>query len=223
MPRRRQRFSKLEQQFRDSGGVAAPGSRLEGYINFKKGINKIKVTERLTAEERKRYGFAILPFSLSVPANPAADDRYAAGITAYSNAGRISLGLSNNQCGYDDIGAGTNQADNFYPALMKCFVPGATDAGSGKGTPTSNITKEEYNRTYGRTYGIPFGRTVTQVDDAKTGAGETTVDDADEQDVRFALATAAKTGQGTTKATSVTFLPEEFKVGKPDLVSPPAA
>lgn len=216
MPRRRQRFAALERQFRESGGQAAAGSRLAGYIDFKLGKSQIKVSRVLTAEQRKRFGYAILPFSLSVSATPDPFERYAAAITAYSNAGRRDLGLSDNECGYENIDASTTQDDNFYPALIRCFIP----TGDTRESPVSAITRKEYKRRVGRSVSIPFGRTTTSVQDAKTGQTETTINDADQLDVRNSLAQKAKVGSGTTKALSVSFEPEVFKVGKPNLASP---
>lgn len=219
MPRRRNRFAQLEKQFRESGGTAAPGSRLAGYIDFKKGINKIEVKVKLTAAQRKRFGFGILPFGLSVPASPTDADRYAAPITAYSNAIRVDLSLSDNECGYANIVSATRQADNFYPALMRVFV---ATPNAAKTTPISGVTKKEYTRTPGKSASIPFGRTVTSTADARTGATETVLDAVDQEDVRLSLALQAKAGSGTNKATSVSFEPEVFRRGKPDLEPPPA-
>ncbi|PIG94587.1 hypothetical protein [Gloeocapsopsis sp. IPPAS B-1203] len=218
MPRRRQRFAALERQFRESGGQAAAGSRLAGYIDFKTGKTSIKVSRVLTAEQRKRFGYAILPFGLSVSATPSPSERYAAAITAYSNSGRRDLGLSDNECGYDNIGEETTQDDNFYPALIRCFIPSGTTVE----TPTSAITRKEYRRRPGRSISFPFGRTVTSVVDAKTGEAESTLNNVDQLDVRKGLAQKAKNGNGTNKALSVSFEPEAFKVGKPDLASPAA-
>lgn len=212
MPRRRQRFADLERLYRESGGVAAPGSKLAGYIEFKQGRSQIKVEQKLTAEQRKRVGYAVLPFSLSVPGTPDPADRYAAPITNYSNGGRRLLNLSDRDCGYENIVAATKQEENFYPALIRCFVA----SGATVTTPISAVTKHEYNRIPGRSYSIPFGRTISSVTDAKTGAAETTVDDVDQEDVRTSLSLAAK-GAG---AKSVSFEPEVFKTGKPDLASP---
>lgn len=218
MPRRRQRFAALERQFRESGGQAAAGSRLAGYIDFKTGKTSIKVSRVLTGEQRKRFGYAILPFGLSVSANPDPFERYAAAITAYSNAGRRDLGLSDNECGYEKIDASTTQEDNFYPALIRCFIP----AGNTVTTPISAITRKEYRRRAGRSISFPFGRTVTSVKDVKTGDTESTLNNVDQLDVRKGLAEKVKNGSGTSKASSVSFEPEVFKVGKPDLVSPAA-
>ncbi|HEY9599016.1 MAG TPA: hypothetical protein V6D33_15230 [Cyanophyceae cyanobacterium] len=205
MPRRRQRFSQLERQFRESGGVAAPGSRLAGYIDFKNGTTKIDVKVKLTAAQRKRFGFGILPFNVA-PSDPVVPaDRYAAPITAYSNAGRTDLGLINTQLGYANIDAETRQAENFYPAVLRVFVP---TSGATPTTPTSAITKKEYTRIPGKSYSIPFGRTTAG---AKTDT---------EEGRRAALASDAKKGSGTNQASSVSYDPEVFKVGKPDLTSP---
>ncbi len=212
MPRRRARFSDLERQFRESGGVAAPGSRLAGYIEFKAGRSKIEVKQKLTAGQRKRFGYAIIPFGLSVPATPDPGDRYAASITSYSNGGRRALNLSDNNCGYQDIVAATKQDDVFYPALLRCFIASGDDIA----TPISAVTKKEYNRILGRSYSIPFGRTLSSVTDAKTNATESTLDDVDQEDVRVSLVLQAKAGG----ARSVSFEPEVFKTGKPNLQSP---
>lgn len=221
--RRRNRFSRLEQQFRDSGGVAEPGSKLAGYIDFKKGVNKVEQREgrKLTAEQRQRYGYGILPFGVSVPATPTDDDRYAAPITAYSNQYRREAGLSDAELGYADLVAATQQNDIFFPALCKFFINFGTPL-----SPISGITKKEYKRKDGRSVTVPFGRTVTGTTDAGTGTAEATVDDVDYEDMRgklIALLKRKQVGGGTNIITSVTFEPEVWKVGRPDLVAPPTA
>lgn len=208
MPRRRQRFSDLEKQFRDSGGIASPGSRLAGYIEFKAGRSSIDVTAVLTAAQRKRVGYALLPFGLAVPATPAATDRYEAPITAYSNAIRTDLGLSNNECGYDVTTAATERGDSYYPALIRCFVPSGVNT-----TPISGVTGKEYNRKGGKSAGIPFGRTLTDVISLTTGVAPTGLDQVDQEDVKASLASKAKLSTGTSRASSVSFVPEEFKPG----------
>lgn len=218
--RRRRRFSDLEKQFRESGGTAAPGSRLAGYIDYKKGINKVEIrdTRKLTAAQRKRYGYAIVPFGLTVPATVTSGDRYAASITAYSNQYRKEAGLTDNELGYQDIVGATIQSEIFFPALCRFFINFGTTL-----SPTSGIVKKEYKRKDGRTITVPFGRTMSDVTDATTGATEATLDDVDYQDVRTSLALALKgkvVGGTTNVITSVTFEPEVWKVGKSDLASP---
>ncbi|MBW4568042.1 MAG: hypothetical protein KME31_08465 [Tolypothrix carrinoi HA7290-LM1] len=214
MPRRRQRFSDLERQFRESGGVAAPGSRLAGYIDFKKGTNKIEVNKKLTAAERKRYGFAILPFGVTPEATTP--KRYAAAITAYSNASRSTLDLDNNKLGYENIDAGTEQAGNFYPALLRVFVKSGTIDESKK----SGVTQKNYRRIGGTTYSYPFGRTTTGVSDAETGTAETAVTNVDEEDVRKALTTYLKGLGAEKKVGSVSYDPEVFRSKSQPLASP---
>lgn len=216
--RRRNRFSRLEQQFRESGGTAAPGSKLAGYIDFKRGVNRIDIREarRLTAAQRRRFGFAVLPFGLSTPATPGADDRYAAPITAYSNQYRVVAGLTNAELGYDDIVGATNQADNFFPAICRFFINFGTVL-----TPLSGVTRKEYRRKDGRSISVPFGRTITNVTDQKAGTAEATVDDVDYEDMKSSLSLQLrnKVVEGGI-ITSISFEPEIWRVGKPDLASP---
>jgi len=214
MPRRRPRFSALERQFRESGGVAAPGSRLAGYIDFKKGINKIKVEKTLTAAQRKRFGYAIIPFGKTP--DSTTPKRYAAAITGYSQTARAGLNLTDGRLGYERIDAGTVQDDNFYPALIRVFVKSADT----KTPKVSDITKESYKRLPGSSYSFPFGRTITGTDDSTTGTSESTIDTVDAEDVRKSLSTFIR---GQQNVTSVSYEPEVFKVGKQDLVSPPSA
>jgi hypothetical protein len=211
MPRRRRRFSDLEKQFRESGGTAAPGSKLAGYIEFKKGERTITVEKVLTSTQRKRYGFGILPFGVT-PADTT-PKRYAAPITAYSNTGRTSLNLSNARLGYENIDADTEQSENFYPALLRVFVRSSDT----KTNPTSGVTGKKYKRLPGSTYGIPFGRTITSVTDQESGTTESTIDKVDEEDVKSSLMTFVRV---QTNVSSVSYEPEVFRVGKPDLISP---
>lgn len=216
--RRRRRFSDLERLFRESGGTAEPGSRLAGYIDFKKGINRVKQRQerKLTAAQRKRYGYAILPFGVSPGATPGPEDRYAAPITAYSNDHRRSAGLSDAELGYADVVAVTRQQDIFFPALCKFFINFGTPL-----SPVSGVTKKEYKRKDGRSITVPFGRTVTNTTDEKTGAVETTVNDVDYEDMRSSLALQLKNKVVDNNIiTSVSFEPEIWRTGRPDLASP---
>lgn len=214
MPRRRPRFSDLERQFREAGGTAEAGSRLAGYIDFKKGINKIEQKNKVSAADRKRYAYAVLPFGLLIPADVAITDRYQAPITVYSNSGRRALGLSDAQCGYADMAAGVNRTAPFYPAVIRAVVTKTSPTDSDL-TPLSGVTKKNYKRSFiGASYGIPFGRTVTGVN----GAALNTVG---EEDVRNALTQALKAQTGRP-VRSVSYLPEEFKSPQADLVSPPS-
>lgn len=212
MPRRRSRFNDLERQFRENGGVAAPGSRLAGYIDFKRGVNKIEVKNKIPAADRKRYAYAVLPFNLRTAAVPTIADRHQAPITQHSNNGRRLLQLSDAQCGYENMDPQVNRGRNFYPAIIRPVVlnTAATDTNL---SPISGVTRKEYKRSFiGKSFGIPFGRTIAGTDGA-------TIANVGEEEVKQALAAAVK-GVVAANVKAISFLPEEFKSPEQDLVSP---
>lgn len=212
MPRRRQRFSNLERQFRDSGGTAEAGSRLAGYIKFKKGETRIKVNNNLTAAQRKRFAFAILPFNLEVAAVQADQKRYAAPITQYSHTGRstapLNTALTDAKLGYESVDENTMQAGNFYPALLRIFVK--DDANGALVSKPSAITEKSYKTHEGKSYSVPFGRTITGI----AGAAIITVS---EESVRRQLTTELKV---LAQVGSVSYDPEVFRSDAKILASP---
>lgn len=215
MPRRKSRFNDLEKQFRESGGVAAPGSKLAGYIDFKKGLNKIEVKNKVPAADRKRYAFALLPFGLRTRTDAVITDRYQAPITQYSNNGRRLLQLSDAQCGYENMAAGVQKGRNYYPAVIRPVILNTAPT-DGNLSPISGVTRKEYNRAFiGKSFGIPFGRTITGVD----GASIVSVG---EEEVKQALATAIK-AVPAANVKAISYLPEEFKSPEQELASPTAA
>lgn len=199
MPRHRSRFSDLEKQFRQAGGVAAPGSALAKYIDFKSGKTKIdrRKGTKLTAAERKRYGVSLLPFNLDVPETVTQANRFVASITGWSNAGRKALGLTDTELGYakQTVGGVSAQTeDAYYPALLK---PSVSTGAAGKEGAISSITGNKYTYFECNAYSIPFGRTTTG------GAAD------NEEERRDLLTGAAK---GATKAPrSVGYEPEVFR------------
>lgn len=199
MPRHRSRFSDLEKQFRQSGGVAAPGSSLAKYIDFKSGKTKIerRKATKLTAAERKRYGVSLLPFNLDVPADVTQADRYIASITGWSQEGRKALGLTDAQLGYAKQvvgGVAAQTEDAYYPALLRPSVGTGAEPKTGA---ISSITGNKYTYVEANAYSIPFGRTTTG------GAADS------EEERRDLLAGIAK---GATKAPrSVGYEPEVFR------------
>lgn len=203
MPRRRQRFSNLEAEFRSVGGIAAPGSRLDKYIQFKTG--KTKVDRRkatLTAAQRTRFGVSLLPFNIDAPETVTQDARYESSITAYSNTGRTELGLSDAELGYGGVtieGKTAKSDPSYYPALLRPAIRGAVE----DKTATSSITGTQYYYKEHRLLGIPFGRTTAT---AKADS---------EEDRRTVLARAAKAG--ATKAASVGYDPEVWRGKKTPL------
>lgn len=178
MPRKRQRFNRLDGLYRAVRGQIPPGNtELTNYIEWRKGNRSITVDQKLSPEQRRRFGFAILPFNIEISSTPTPDDRYVAPITSYSNEGRKSAALgtlSDAELGYETINGDTRQDDNFYPALLRVFVKDNPTAESVN--KTSGITGESYKRHAGKSYSIPFGRTLTGDDDADlSSSGEDSV------------------------------------------------
>lgn len=211
MPRYRSRFSDLERQFRESGGVAAPGSRLAKYIDYKSGKTKIerRKTTKLTAVQRRRYGISLLPFNLDAPAAPTQADRYITSITRFSLDGAKSLGLTDAMTGHGKQVVGDVSAkasDAYYPAIIRPSVR-TGGANATPTTPKSSITGREYSYYESSSYGIPFGR--------RTPADS-------EEERRFVLAAEAKgTANDTVSAASVGYEPEVFRGDRQGLPEAP--
>jgi hypothetical protein len=203
MARRRNRFKRLDADYRATrGNIPAENTELTNYIEWRKGNRKITVSKTLTAAERKRFGFKILPFNVEIGTTPLTTDYYAAPITAYSNAGRTTLSLSNTDLGYADIDGDTIQDENFYPALLRVFVKG--NATSTPVEKTSDITGNSYKRHEGSSYSIPFGRSLTGDDDGSLNTSG-------ENDTKNALITQLK---AVATVGSVSYDPEIFRSGR---------
>jgi hypothetical protein len=208
MPRRRQRFSNLDEQLRNNGNVATPGTVLGNYAAFKAGTRKAERRKVISAAEkaqkRNRLGISLAPFNLDFVASQ--NNRYVASITQWSNSIRPTLTLGDAELGYapqivGGVSAKTDEA--FYPALVKPSIP---VAGAAPLTPKSGITGLEYNYVPSNSYGIPFGR---------IDAGSS------EQERRMLLTDAIRGGAPTTR--SVGYDPEVFRGGKTILADALAA
>lgn len=225
MPRRRNRFAELEKQLRAAGGVAAAGSRLGNFADFKAGKRKITVSKKLTKEDKERFAYGLFPFNVGAAATPTKADRYQATVTRYSLAGAGDKGLSLADLGWDEADETNKIEADYYPALIIGFTP---TAGAAIDPKVSDITGDKYRKVPGRSFSLPFGRTVAAVD-AITGAATGTVNGSDEEDVRKHLALKLKaTALGTKACSSVSYQPEVFR-GKrsaiqagPSTVSAPA-
>lgn len=123
-----------------------------------------------------------------------------------------SVGLAKNTLGYEDIDAATQQSENFYPALLRVFVSEAAIT-----NPISGITGKKYSRRVGNTYSFPFGRTLTGKTDQETGTTETSLNEVDEEDAKKSLIAVVR---AKPIVKSVSYEPEVFRIGKPDLTSP---
>lgn len=204
MPKGRKRFGFLEKALKAAGGNAAPGSRLGNYSEFKKGNRKIEVNKKLSPADRKRYAVAIIPFGTDHKTTYTNQDRYQVGITFYSDSARKDLQLTDALVGYASINADNKQSDDYYPALLRCFIPDNPTAAPAQ--PTSGVTGQKYSRRAGKSVSIPFGKgaTVTQ----------------GEQTRRVALTEVAKNDTGKT-ATGVSYVPEYFDATKVDIPALP--
>lgn len=204
MPRRRQRFSRLDALYRAvRGNIPADNPELANYIEWRKGNRKITVNQKLTTAERKRYAFGILPFNIELAAAPTPTDRYAAPITAYSNTGRKSaaVALSDADLGYENVDPNTNHVSGFYPAILHIFVK--DNATSPPVDKISDITGEPYKRHAGKSFTVPFGRTVS-------GDKDGNVTSSGEDDIKNALIADLKS---KTAVGGVSYEPELFRSG----------
>lgn len=199
MPRRRKRFSKLEYALKKAKGATLTDGDLKNYSDFRNGIRKIKVVNKVPpGEARQRRKLSLAPFCVLLPGTATAGDRYAAFISAYSLVGAnrltgAALGRDTTGLGWDAPDA-ANQSDKlYYPALFK---PTMTRTGAVAGNSTSAVTGNVYRYTPRRTFGIPFGR-----------AGATPATDA-ELTRSKAIATAAAS---VPAVLSVGFEPEDFQ------------
>lgn len=212
MARHRKRFKRLDEQYRLFKGVIPDDQpELKNYIEWRKGNRKIKVNKELSGEQRKRYGFAILPFNKELGEAAELYDYFAAPITAYSNEARkTKLSLSDADLGYKNIDGATFQDNNFFPALLRVFVK--DDANSVSVDKTSDITGGSYKRHPGSTYTIPFGRSLEGDKDAN-------VKSSGEDNVKNALLAKIK---NLPIVGSVSYEPEVFRAGR-ILASPTTA
>ncbi|BAZ38690.1 hypothetical protein NIES4101_46300 [Calothrix sp. NIES-4101] len=210
-PGTRQRFSKLLEKFKASGGTGGNDTTVQEFGNFLKGINKVDVTRVPTGDSRKRFRAKVIPFGVSPGATVTPGDYYFCSITGQAYA--IYNGMSpNNVFGLTMVTSSTLAegaiADNrFFPALARVFVAST----SAVPTPSvSGITKRSYNSIKGRSGSIPFGRGITDVSDKKTGSPEPSIQEADEADVSASIAATMKKEYATFEVKSISFLPEAF-------------
>lgn len=216
MARKRQRYSKLFDKLRAQGGAAPTGTdgELAGFYNYLLGAtgSKIKQTNAIPGEARKRYKIGLIPFGLSAT-DTTVENRNIAYVSAYSlkaimgtrvNVGKDDLGIFNSEDG------GTDNP-NYYPALLR-----ATFSRSGAGTDPnkkSAVTGQTYSYTPRRTFSLPFGRSITSTKDAKTQAVETSINNVDELDVAKSLITKLNEASNVDdRPVSVSYDPEVFKI-----------
>lgn len=179
------------------------------------GTNEYKVTRKPAATELKRYNCAIIPFGVT-PGTDVAAAKVLVNPTAQALKIAKAFDSSLNIFALDTSPANTTGAeDGFYPALCKLTVRPTTVTIDNR---KSQFTDKEYKYKPSRSGSIPFGRGTTTVTDAKTSVAETTIDQADYEDVRSSIEKAVRqaTLTGLTYS-SMSFTPEYW-----DIITKPA-
>lgn len=192
MPRRVQRFSRLFDKLRASGGnFAGDEGEIAKFQQFLTGQRKITVQNAVEGAGRKLVSVGVLPFGEDIAATPTNADRYAVTMSTYSYAGwdsRIKSQVTAAELGWAAPDAANKSAKEaqFFPALAKFTM---TRSGAVENpAKISGVTGNTYSYTPRRTFGIPFGRTLTAViESAKGGAAATDVEKVEFQGVRDSI------------------------------------
>lgn len=213
MPRKRQRFSRLNAELKASLGTAAAGTRAADYLNFLKGVSRIRQPRRPNSASMARFGVGVIPFGITPVATPVA---YLASMTNQAEQIRLLFtGAANeNNYGIKNKDPLTKPDPLFFPAQVKIF---ATVPGAASTPETSRVLPNQgtYKSVKGRSGSVPFGRTVTGIGDAISGTAETAIGDVDEEDVKRSLAAALKGAVGTGyKVKGISFVSEFWGVSK---------
>lgn len=208
MPRRKQRFNKLFNELRGTGGTPTGTGRTAEFFKYLTGQKQLTQDNPIPVEARKVYEIALLPFALSAPDNTVSN-RYKATMSVYSVLGLTQrANADEDDFGIYRIVGGEQENENYFPALLKAKYDAS--GSQVEENRVSDITGESYRYKYGRTFSFPFGRTVTAVD-AEDGTQETNVDDADELDVLRTLQNKLKAGEDTQEVKTLSYEAEVFK------------
>lgn len=213
MPRRQKRFGKLYKAYREAGGVADPATRLGKFKEWATGKVKIDVTRRPDAAMMKRQLCKVIPFGVTPGSTATPADYYLTAITGQARAIYTGLGGDNTVfgleiCTSNNDSSGASDDGRFYPALARLFVHAANATVDSE---TSKVTGDRYKRKKGRAGSIPFGRnTATETKDAKTGAQEASIGNADERDVAESILVTCKKVYTAFNVATITFVPEQF-------------
>jgi len=192
MPRKVQRFSRLMDKLRSTGGSFGEGEgEVQNFYKFLTGQRKITVDNAIEGQARKPVAVAILPFSEDIAATPTDADRYAVTMSTYSYAGwdtRIKSQVSANELGWAAPAAAnkSQKESQFFPALAKFTM---TRGGAvTQNNKISGVTGKTYSYTARRNFSIPFGRTITGVTEpAKGGAAATDVEKVEFETVKASI------------------------------------
>lgn len=225
--RNRSRFSRLNEQLRNIGGVPSGTGATTEYFRYLTGQKKLTIPNAIDGAARQIIDVGVIPFA-TTPTGTTPANRYRHGITAYSYNGlRDRTGnLTLSDFGVYLLEGGEQINDNFFPALLRCSYTrsGATNNPAKR----SGITNEPYSYTPKRTFSFPLGRTVS-VFDAEDGAAETSINEVDELDVVKSLVSWVKAGKKDSdtatitegnKAISVSYEPEKFAPARSNQEAP---
>ena len=208
MPRRKQRFNKLFDELRGTGGTPSGTGRTTEFFKYLTGQKKLTQDNKVPPEARKLYEISLIPFAISA-SDESVGNRYKATMSAYSIAGlKDRANAAENDFGIFRIIGGEQEDENYFPALLKAKYDSA--GSTVQENRISDITGQGYRYKYGRTFSFPFGRS-TEAIDVKDGAKETVVDDADELDQLRTLQNKLKAGTGVTEVKTLSYEPEVFK------------
>lgn len=223
MPRRTPRFANLNRLLKATNGTATSGPVFE-YQKFLQGINDIDVQRRPDGKFLAILGVGVIPFGNY--GNTGTTKPVKVGMTAQADAIRSLFGtdLADADLGIERTAANIeNNTGSFYPALIKIAIAPAAQVPDSK---VSGVTKQTYKRMKSRSGSIPFGRTITQTTDAKTGTAITELANVDEQDVKLSLIDKIKgkidintkviTGNTAYKLVSYSFDSEVWRANRSD-------
>lgn len=192
MPRKVQRFSRLMDKLRSTGGSFGEGDgEVQNFYRFLTGQRKITVDNAISGQARKLVSVAVMPFGSDIQATPGDSDRFQVTMSTYSYAGwdsRVKSQLSAAELGWAAPAAANKNAkeEQFFPALAKL-----TMTRSGAVTlenKVSGVTGKTYTYTPRRTFSLPFGRTLASVTEpAKGSAAATDIEQVEYEGVKASI------------------------------------
>lgn len=196
MPRRINRFNRLNKLLRATNGTIPTTGELSGYYKFVTGQNKIDVKRPPVKGMMKMVGVGVIPFG-DYPSTGTAS-KIRVGMTVQAEIIRQKIGT---KFGDSDLGLERDESNmenntgSFYPALIKVAL---SVAGANPDSETSAVTGEKYKRMKARSGSIPFGRSITSVVDANDGT--TAITDIAKVDERDMVRTLTKKLKGSIDA-----------------------
>lgn len=207
MPRDKQRFSDLQRQLKQGNYSQTSGDAFE-YLQYLKGINKLKVERKPDSKYLQRFNVGVIPFDVAFVAADA-EKHWQAAMTILADNIRIEFNTVAPIAlfGIEIDLSKCEQVNGFYPALARITVKPLSQ--TTKDEKTSGITKRKYKSFKTRTGSIPFGRSLVGVKQPD-GSAETDLGDVESEQVEKSILAALKgTNTTTYQCTGISFVPEE--------------